>query len=213
MPGVQRYLTISGASVTIAHALTRESEGVGGHEIPVPPAAAGTLTTRTDNQTGTLTMSDAGHGITTGAVIDLYWEGGARYGITVGTVSGTSVPIGADDSGHGNNLPVATTPITAMIPVPFNCAFDAAELTLLGMQLTFPINNLQTTGRVLFVDASDTDGDTIPLEAYVPRSYDVAGGDAHPFEGLDPIVSGIVSHGASTAAATFKLLWGQDVTP
>lgn len=75
-------------------------------------AKTGALTTRTNNTDGTLTM-DTGHGITTGARLDLYWDGGSRYGVTVGTVSTNSVPI---SSGTGDNLPVADTEITAQVP-------------------------------------------------------------------------------------------------
>jgi hypothetical protein len=81
----------------------------------VPHAAIGTLTTRTDDETGTLTMDEAAHGIETGNIINLSWATGARNTITVGTVSGTSVPIGADDEGTGDDLPIATTEVTASI--------------------------------------------------------------------------------------------------
>lgn len=82
----------------------------------IGPAKAGTLTTRTDANTGTLTMS-GGHGITTGQRLDLYWAvagvRGYRRGITVGTVATNSVPI---DLGAGDDLPPAATAITAMVP-------------------------------------------------------------------------------------------------
>lgn len=81
-------------------------------DIDLAPAKSGSLTTRTNNSDGTLTMS-TGHGITTGARLDLYWATGSRRGITVGTVSGNSVPI---SSGTGDNLPTAATAITAMVP-------------------------------------------------------------------------------------------------
>src|SRR5678815_5092823 len=72
-------------------------------------AKVGQLTTRTDNDTGTLTMV-AGHGITTGARLDIFWEEagvkGARYGVTVGTVATNSVPF---DLGAGDNLPTNLT--------------------------------------------------------------------------------------------------------
>lgn len=87
----------------------------------VPAAKSGSLTTRTDANTGTLTMS-GGHGITTGAVIDLYWSGGSRYNVVVGTVATNSVPI---DNGSGDDLPAAATAITAMVQ-------HAENLTLAG---------------------------------------------------------------------------------
>lgn len=89
-----------------------ESDGGLLKSVTLPAAKVGALTTRTDNDTGTLTMA-ASHGITTGARLDLYWDGGSRRGITVGTVSVNSVPI---DGGTGDNLPADETAITAMVP-------------------------------------------------------------------------------------------------
>jgi hypothetical protein len=87
---------------------------VGGtSESAIDPAWAGALTTRTDDNTGTITITDPAHTITTGAKLDIYWADGSRYQVTVGTVSGVSVPI---DLGAGDNLPVANTALTAMVP-------------------------------------------------------------------------------------------------
>ena len=79
----------------------------------VAVAQAGVLTTRSTDSTGTLTMSSAGHGITTGMRFDLYWTGGRCYGCIAGTVSGTSVPIASVVG--GSVFPIATTAITAGI--------------------------------------------------------------------------------------------------
>jgi hypothetical protein len=81
------------------------SEPVGG----IAAAKTGTLTTRTNNTTGTLTMS-AGHGFNTGDKIALFWAGGSQRDVTLGTVSGNSVPF---SGGTGDDLPAATTAITA----------------------------------------------------------------------------------------------------
>lgn len=80
-------------------------------------AKIGQLTTRTDNDTGELTMA-ASHGITTGARLDVFWEEagvkGARYGMVVGTVATNQVPI---DGGAGDNLPTNLTAVTAFVPI------------------------------------------------------------------------------------------------
>lgn len=94
----------------------------------VTPALAATLTTRTDNTSGTLTMGAGGHGITTGAKLDVYWVGGARRNVTVGTVSGNSIPI---SSGTGDNLPAATTALTVKVPQ------VEGELNIAGANVTF----------------------------------------------------------------------------
>src|SRR5687768_15260880 len=84
----------------------------------VKPAAAktGSLTTRTSDTVGELTMT-AGHLITTGARLDIYWTvagvNGARRGVVVGTVVVNAVPI---SGGAGDVLPAAATAVTAMVP-------------------------------------------------------------------------------------------------
>lgn len=92
----------------------------------VPAAKAGTLTTRTDANTGTFTMS-SGHGFSTSDLIDVYWSGGKRHGMTA-TVTGDSVVL---DGGTGDDLPVATTAITASEPTEVAFAVDGDTLTLL----------------------------------------------------------------------------------
>ena len=75
-----------------------------------PHSIAGTLTTRTDDDTGVLTLT-SGHGVMTGNEVDVYWgEDGehSRLEMTVGTVSGTTVPI---DGGTGDNLPATSTAV------------------------------------------------------------------------------------------------------
>lgn len=100
------------AGKSYVHQETLSSDAVEALEASIPIAVTGELTTRTDANTGTLTMDSASHGITTGAKIDLYWTGGQRRYMTVGTVSGTSVPI---DLGSGTDLPVATTEVIAAV--------------------------------------------------------------------------------------------------
>ena len=86
-----------------------KSASSGPVEILSPVAAnQGDLTTRTDANTGTVTMDSGSHTIETGDTVNVYWAGGERKGMTVGTVSGTTVPI---DGGSGDDLPVADTEV------------------------------------------------------------------------------------------------------
>lgn len=151
-------LSISGSIAGINFRGSWESDGenVAGSQISLGTAKTGTLTTRTDDDTGTLTMT-SGHGITTGAIIDLYWDTGGgvyayRHGVVVGTVSTNSVPI---DLGAGTNLPIATTAIIAMvqevIPCEIPTASTAANDVLLVVQLDQP-------GLVRFRTAEDESG-------------------------------------------------------
>lgn len=78
--------------------------------------AASVLSSRTSDTVGTIT-APSGHGITTGSTIDVYWRteyasnqwsAAIRYGVTVGTVSGTSIPI---SGGVGDALPAPSAEI------------------------------------------------------------------------------------------------------
>lgn len=121
---------------------------------PIPAAKTGELTTRTNNTEGTLTM-DTGHGILTGDRLDLYWEGGSRRGITVGTVAGDSVPL--TDSGAGDNLPAAETEITAMVPEEEAMVFEGDDLLAL-------VADLRARGTIVIAESDDTELLHIPFE-------------------------------------------------
>jgi len=110
---ISSQATITGITNNQQTVITVSATGEVIKEPVLAAAATGSLTTRTDNTTGTLTMA-AGHGITTGSTIDLYFSGGSRTSVTAGTVSGNSVPI---SSGSGSNLPALNAAVTAMVQV------------------------------------------------------------------------------------------------
>jgi hypothetical protein len=117
---------------------------------PLKPAvsAPGTLTTRSDDDTGTLTMDDGGHGIATGAVVTLLWDGGSRGGVAVGTVAGVSVPI---DGGSGDVLPATSTAVRVVVSAPLGYGVlpEAywAKLSILDAAHTYAVR--PTTGTLL----------------------------------------------------------------
>lgn len=76
--------------------------------VNVNAAVAGTLSAKTDANTGTVTLG-AGHGIVDGDKVDIYWTGGSSRYSTVGTVAGNDVPI---DLGVGDALPAVGTAVT-----------------------------------------------------------------------------------------------------
>jgi hypothetical protein len=87
---------------------TVQAKGMEVKRVELPAAKSGTLTTRTSATVGTITGL-TGHGIITADVIDVYWTGGSRRGVVVGTVATNSIPI---SGGSGDDLPVATTALT-----------------------------------------------------------------------------------------------------
>lgn len=94
--------------VVLNSQINRTAPGQIGQYDVANAAKAGTLSTRTNDTDGTLTLG-AGHGITDADVVDLYWEGGRRYNVVVGTVAGNDVPI---SGGAGDNLPTEDDAIT-----------------------------------------------------------------------------------------------------
>jgi hypothetical protein len=163
-------------------------------------AKTGTLSTRTDDNTGTLTM-DTGHGITTGATIDLYWSGGSRRGVTVGTVATNSVPI---DLGSGDNLPIATTAITAMVVIE-----ETSGWAIAGNDIEGIIAGCPKPYTIVFLDGSDAE-----LFAIVETSSSGGGygwnsesGITNPLAG-DTVAKIRKTHGDSTAARAVTLAVG-----
>lgn len=163
-------------SRTYINQATVTADGMLSKIITAAAAKTGNLTTRTDDNTGTLTM-DSGHGITTGARLDIYWDGGSRRGVTVGTVSGDSVPF---DLGTGDNLPADESEITAAVPVEESFSIDGDEMTALlcyGDQICsvslcgaddaedygLQIGNSTNTGRSHLWYADDPNAPTNPI--------------------------------------------------
>jgi hypothetical protein len=155
MPVATVTVTATCLGTTVTRAVTVTEDGAVIKDPELPAAKDGTLTTRTNDTSGTLTMA-ASHGITTGARLDLYWTGGSRYGITVGTVATNAVPI---SGGAGDNLPAEDAEITAMVPVLETFVVTGADLEFLQVgsaapQATAVFREADTT----LVLAVNTDG-------------------------------------------------------
>lgn len=153
-------------------------------------AKTGTLTTRTNNTDGTLTM-DSGHGFTTSAVIDLFWSGGSRRNVTVGTVSTNSVPI---SGGSGDNLPTNNTAITAMLPTQVTFAADGTS-TAVQVIGACPVN-----GWVVFRN-STTVVYACQIRAGVLANIWVTGMGSNPISSA-AITNVLFSHADSTQSQT-----------
>lgn len=67
----------------------------------------GTLSTRTDGDTGVCTLS-SGHLITVSDTVSVWWSGGDRKGMTVTAVNGSLVTV---DAGTGDNLPATSSAV------------------------------------------------------------------------------------------------------
>lgn len=100
--------TGSMAGKTFTGAIRRAVVGETNGEITLAAGSVGVLTTRTDNDTGVITLT-AGHGQTSG-VFDVYW-GGATPGCHRGMTAVITVNSMTIDGGTGDNLPLAATDV------------------------------------------------------------------------------------------------------
>lgn len=206
MPTLDIVTNVSGLGGTIAKTVRREADAGQAISVTVPAGKASTAWTKADDNTGTATLA-ADHGIETGQVVDVYWSGGFRAAVTVGTVSGTSVPLGTDNSGSGDNYPVSTTAIVVSPRVTLDIDIDPADLQVLSAQMVRTSATDETRGTVRFVDTNPTAASLV-LTGSEPQTYDLMAGAfvTSPIENLDPVVVAYVSQ-AGTSAATLTMLW------
>lgn len=203
--------SISGGGITIQPLpIQRTNSGMIGLEDELNTAKTGTLTTRTDDNTGTLTMT-AGHGLTTGQIVDIYWSTGVQRSVTVGTVATNSVPI---DLGIGDNLPSTSTAVTVCVQKAINLAIDGDNAKILAVIVETNDKALRTAANVQFLDGSSAVIAEIDLVANVPQVWDIEGGSANPFTG-NPITNlkATQANSTSTETYTLKIVGVQDASP
>jgi hypothetical protein len=169
---------------TIRKIVSAEDTGYVVQDPTLAAAKTGTLTTRTDNNTGTLTMAP-GHGITTGQRLDVYWTDPTtglamcQYGVTAGTVATNSVPI---DLGVGDNLPLVNTAVTVMVPTNYPFTVTAANLSSLlvgcaSRAMVVFMSSVPAVVKACLVDQDrgylwdDSDEATTPFGANVATVY------------------------------------------
>lgn len=209
MGTIQKSITVSGGGLSQSKAAVRQPDSVTGYgPIAIAAGKSGTLTTRTDNNTGTLTMA-SGHGLTDGAKIDIYWAGGVQYDVTVGTVSVNSVPI---DGGVGDNLPSTSTAIVACVRTQVNINLDGDVASLVSLLADYQNPSSVGKAHIDFQDDADDVIAAFTLPANDLHVTDIGAGDTNIYTG-DPITKAFVSNGSATEPMTFTAIVGQDSTP
>ena len=156
-------------------------------------AKTGSLTTRTSDTDGTLTMT-TGHGITDGARIAIFWDGGCAYLGTVGTVATNSVPF---TGAAGDNLPAKDTAVTVQVMTPLDVDFDGDKAKMVAASFS-------RRGVVVFEDSGDAvlDGEDIAAgEGYV---YVAGLSQSNPLTG-NPVDQVWVANGDSSGTNAFLL--------
>ena len=128
MPTGRLSSTITVGGISMNSVVTKTDEGQIGQEVSFDAPDSGTLTTRTDDDTGVVTLSE-GHGITTGTKVNVFWSGGERRGMDA-TVAGNAVTV---DAGAGDVFPAQDTAVEVALVVQIDMDFDGDKLTMLGV--------------------------------------------------------------------------------
>ncbi len=204
-PSLNISITVSGAGGNISQTFNRSADSAINHNIAIPAAKTGTLTTRTDNDTGVITLGVSAS-ISTGAVVDVYWSTGRRYGVTVGTVSGTSCPI---DLGAGDNLPSTSTAVTISPQITVVTTIDGDNLSLLSFKQHYNDTTVTSASHLDLLDDADAEVVGLTLNANEVKLYDITGGATNVFTG-NIITQLKCSNKSSAAAAILQVLGVQD---
>lgn len=177
--------------VQVQGVISESGGGQIGEEFTAPMAAAGALTTRTDSDTGVVTLS-TGHGVQSADIVDVFWSGGRRHGMTA-TVNGNAVSL---DGGAGDSLPAATTAVTVAQRVDASFSFegDDAQFVLIASDKRASVVLKDANGTVLAIDL-------LPGRAW---PWATSFGSTNPLAGKS-IVGAWIGCGDATAAAAVKV--------
>lgn len=184
---IEQNVTITGVAAGLKAVVEVETDGANQKNPSVPAAKTGTMSVRTDADTGVAAVT-AGHGFITGNKLDVFWSGGQRRGMTA-TVSSNNVTL---DGGTGDALPPITTPLTVMKPVSEVLAITAADLK--GLLVSSP-----KPGFVTFLDDADAVVFAVSItEANGGYSWYYGSGVTNPL--ASDVATVLFSHNDSSAA-------------
>jgi len=199
MPTGTMTSVISIGSVSLQSSVSRTAAGEISHEVSLPAAVAGTLSTRTSDTEGVFTLS--GHDLAVNDVIDVYWDGGLRYGMKVTAVSGDDVTAGgiggSGDEGAGDVLPDQGNSVNVDEQAALDTDFDGDKVEMIVVMST-------KRGHFDFQDSGGTSLEAGELTAYEPWQWVSASGITNPLAG-NPVDSLKLSNGDPGAEATVKV--------
>lgn len=188
MPSATLNTDAAIAGIAFSTTISRSAEGSIAHEVTAAAGIAGTLSTRTDDNTGIVTMA-SGHGVTDANTVDLYWTGGVRYGMTVTAYDATTVTV---DLGAGDNLPVVDTTLVLGVQMSVDTDVDGDLFSIIAATAAARAHlEFRTSGASLA---------SVEIAASEIFSWDSASGTANPFTG-DPIDAIRVSSGTAVETA------------
>ena len=174
------------AGLSIQGIASREKSGGVALDPALPAAVVAALTTRTDNNTGVVTLP-ANHGIVNGK-IDLYWAGGIRYGMDgIVTVNALAIDLGA-----GDNLPDDESAVIVSNQVAIDVDVDGDLLAALAAACP-------TRAHLDFQDDADASLLAVEIAAGEVYEWHADSEVTNPLAG-DVVASLKASNGEATAA-------------
>jgi len=172
--------------------VTVSADGVTQKDPEVPAAKVGQLTTRTDNDTGVVTMT-GGHGFITGDKIDLYWSGGSRVRMAA-TVAVNAVTL---DGGSGDVLPANLTAVTAM-------KARVEDFVVTGDNVVGITANFPTQGSIVFANSDDSFTYPVRTDDAGAWIWYTGSGVTNPLAG-ESITKVYFSHADATSSQTITV--------
>jgi len=192
MSDVQVTTNIQMGNVAIGGTITQSNDALTVDDgSPLPAGTAGTLTTRTTDTTGVVTLA-AGHGLVSTDVVDVYFAAGVHFGSTV-TMSGDLATLAG---GSGVVLPAQDDAVVVTKRVELNLDFVGDDMTVIAASANKRCHlEFLTSG-----DANITDQELLANAAWM---WMTGQGVANPFATVacDKIQA---SCGDPTNAATLK---------
>lgn len=189
-------VVVGGTTVSRAVALTASQSFVS-DPAPLDAGQAGTLTTRTDDDTGVITLGE-GHGLTDADTVDVYWAAGVHYGMSITAYDTTTITV---DLGAGDVLPTQDTAVVVGVRVIVNCGFD-------GDNAVAFIADADGRAMVTLEESDDTVIKAIELAAALPYVWQSSSGLTNPLTG--EAVGHIYISNGSAAANTVRVLVAYD---
>ena len=175
--------------------ISETDDGQIGQEVSFDAVDDGTLTTRTDADTGVATMS-SGHGIITGDIVNVYWaSGGERRGMDA-TVVGDAVTI---DGGLGDDLPSQDDAVELAVCVVIDMDFVGNLLIMLAMM------SETSSAHVNMLDSGDAELLEVDLTVNEAYTWSSGNGFTNPLAS-DTVAKVLVAAATGvTAAGTGKI--------
>jgi hypothetical protein len=205
MPTNTKNAQYSIGGISIQSLISRTGEGQLSvvSDTPLVAGNAGTLSTRTSDTAGTMTLS--GHDISTGDNIDIFWTDAngdlqVAYDATVGTVAGDSVPF---TGASGVVLPAQDYAVIADERVIATIAFDGDDATMF-------VGWSDRNSHMEFLDSGTLNIHNQTVVA--GEAFDWTGSGSNPLTG-NAVATIAWSNGDSSNTATMKFAVQTDAVP